>query len=52
MKTLHAAFDDLSQSMQTDFLSICVMIQGTSLHVHKSLIFDNEGDFGVNISLI
>ena len=26
--------------------------QGTSLHVHKSLIFVYEGDFGINISLI
>jgi hypothetical protein len=25
--------------------------QGTSLHVHKSLIFANEGGFGINISL-
>jgi hypothetical protein len=26
--------------------------QGTSLHIHKSLISVYEGDFGVNISLI
>jgi hypothetical protein len=26
--------------------------QGTSLHVHESLIFVYEGDFGINISLI
>ena len=42
----------LSNVMSTTFSLSEEISQGTSLHVHKSLIFVNEGDFGINISLI